>query len=634
MQRSANGPRETMITHRAYVCYTSHYIMPQTVVPLMQSRLLRLLLPIVLVSLLGTIAWLNHRAQAPAATAIASTESIRRYGFALQEVSQESGISFTHQSPTLDPALAHIMPQVASMGASVTVVDYDKDGWPDIYVTNSGEGSQNHLYHNLHNGKFEDVAAKMGLADLNSQETGVSMGAVWGDYDNDGFPDLLVYKWGKPELFHNDGGKGFTRVTEGAGLPAWVNANSATWLDYDGDGKLDLLICGYYPDGVNLWHLKNTRMMPDSFEYANNGGRKYLLHNLGGGHFEDVTVKMGITSHRWTLAVGTADLHGTGYPDIVLANDYGVPELYANDHGRGFRDAAHEANLGYQPKSGMNVSFGDISNSGRFAVYITNISAAGNLVQGNNLWVPSGPPSPNALHYDNLASVDGVEMGGWSFGAQFADLNNDGNLDLFLTNGYISASHEKSYWYDYGKIAGANSAIIADAKNWPPMADMSLSGYEQKRVWLGDGYGKFTDVAGAIGVTDTADGRSVAVADLWNTGALDVLVAHQRGPLLVYKNTVAPNAHWIEFALEGTRANRDALGTQVRLFWKNSAGQELSQLQEVAAASGFCAQNDRRLHFGLGQNPKIERAIIRWPGGGLAQTIIAPVLDKLNVIKQ
>lgn len=634
MQRSANGPRETMITHRAYVCYTSHYIMPQTVVPLMQSRLLRLLLPIVLVSLLGTIAWLNHRAQAPAATAIASTESIRRYGFALQEVSQESGISFTHQSPTLDPALAHIMPQVASMGASVTVVDYDKDGWPDIYVTNSGEGSQNHLYHNLHNGKFEDVAAKMGLAALNHQETGVSMGAVWGDYDNDGFPDLLVYKWGKPELFHNDGGKGFTRVTEGAGLPAWVNANSATWLDYDGDGKLDLLICGYYPDGVNLWHLKNTRMMPDSFEYANNGGRKYLLHNLGGGHFEDVTVKMGITSHRWTLAVGTADLHGTGYPDIVLANDYGVPELYANDHGRGFRDAAHEANLGYQPKSGMNVSFGDISNSGRFAVYITNISAAGNLVQGNNLWVPSGPPSPNALHYDNLASVDGVEMGGWSFGAQFADLNNDGNLDLFLTNGYISASHEKSYWYDYGKIAGANSAIIADAKNWPPMADMSLSGYEQKRVWLGDGYGKFTDVAGAVGVTDTADGRSVAVADLWNTGALDVLVAHQRGPLLVYKNTVAPNAHWIEFALEGTRANRDALGTQVRLFWKNSAGQELSQLQEVAAASGFCAQNDRRLHFGLGQNPKIERAIIRWPGGGLAQTIIAPVLDKLNVIKQ
>ena len=232
----------------------------------MQSRLLRYLLPLILASLLGTIAWLNHRALAPTPTAIAGQEAIRRYGFTLQEVSKQSGVDFTHQSPTLDPALAHIMPQIASMGASVTVVDYDRDGWPDFYVTNSGEDSQNYLYHNLHNGKIEDVAAKMGIADLNHQETGVSMGAVWGDYDNDGFPDLLVYKWGKPELFHNDGGKNFTRVSEMADLPAWINANSATWLDYDGDGKLDLLICGYYPDGVNLWHLKNTRIMPDSFE--------------------------------------------------------------------------------------------------------------------------------------------------------------------------------------------------------------------------------------------------------------------------------------------------------------------------------------------------------------------------------
>jgi len=600
----------------------------------MQSRILHFLLPLVLVALLGTVAWLNHRAETPAPAPVASADALRRYGFALQEVSKQSGIDFTHQAPTLDPVLGPIMPQIASMGASVTVVDYDKDGWPDIYVTNSAEDSQNYLYHNNHDGTFTDVAAKLGIANVNKPGTGVSMGAVWGDYDNDGYPDLLLYKWGKPELFHNDGGKGFTRVTEQAGLPAWVNANSATWLDYDNDGKLDLLICGYYPDNVNLWHLKNTRMMPDSFEYANNGGRKYLLRNLGGGHFEDVTAKMGLTSHRWTLAVGAADLRGTGYPDIVLANDYGVPELYANDHGRGFRDIAHDANLGYQPKSGMNVSFGDISNQGRFAVYITNISAAGNLVQGNNLWIPSGPPSPTGLHYDNLASVGGVEMGGWSFGAQFADLNNDGALDLFLTNGYISASRDKSYWYDYGKIAGANSAIIADAKNWPPIADMSLSGYEQKRVWLGDGYGKFTDVAGAVGVTDTQDGRSVAVADLWNTGALDVLVAHQRGPLLIYKNTIAPGRHWIEFALEGTHANRDAIGAQVQLFWKNAAGQEQSQLQEVAAASGFCAQNDHRLHFGLGQSPQIERAVIRWPDNRPEQAVNAIQMDRVCAVKE
>ena len=600
------------------------------------QRLVRLILPILLVALLGTVAWLNRRAVPPAPTAVNTADALHRYGFVLQEVGHESGIDFTHQSPTLDPALTHIMPQVASMGASVTIVDYDRDGWPDIYVTNSDEGSKNHLYHNLHNGKFEDVAEKMGLADVNKPGTGVSMGACWGDYDNDGYPDLLLYKWGKPELFHNDGGKGFTRVSEKVGLPAWINANSATWVDYDNDGKLDLLICGYYPDGVDLWHLKNTRMMPDSFEYANNGGRKYLLRNKGDGTFEDVTAKMGLgADHRWTLAVGTADLRGTGYPDIVMANDYGVTELYANQNGQGFQEIGRAANVGYRPKSGMNVSFGDVMNAGRFAIYVTNISAAGNLVQGNNLWVQStahGGP----LHYDNLASVAGVEMGGWSFGSQFADLNNDGNLDLFLTNGYVSASHDKSYWYDYSKIAGGNSAIISDAKNWPPMGDMSLSGYEQKHVWLGDGYGKFVDVAGAVGVSDTHDGRSVAVGDLWNTGALDVLVATQRGPLLVYKNTVAPGRHWVGFDLRGTRANRDALGAQVHLYWKNAQGQAMSQLQEVSAASGFCAQNDRRLHFGLGASPQIEKAEIRWPDGRPVQTVPGPKIssDRVNSIQE
>ena len=175
------------------------------------------------------------------------------------------------------------------MGAAVSVVDFDRDGWADIYVTNSGEGSRNALYRNLGNGTFRDVAAEVGLADVNLPGTGVSTGAVWGDYDNDGYEDVLLYKWGRPELFHNDGGKHFTRVTEQAGLPKWVNANTAIWFDYDRDGKLDLFLGGYYSEDVDLWHLKTTRIMPESFEYATNGGRKYLFHNLGGGRFEEVS---------------------------------------------------------------------------------------------------------------------------------------------------------------------------------------------------------------------------------------------------------------------------------------------------------------------------------------------------------
>ncbi|HEV3468623.1 MAG TPA: CRTAC1 family protein [Pyrinomonadaceae bacterium] len=554
--------------------------------------------------------------------------ALGRHGFYLQEVSKEAGVRFTHAAPRLDPKLDHIMPQVASMGAGAAVADFDRDGWQDIYVTSSGEASRNALFRNNADGTFTDVAAETGVAEVNSPETGVSMGAVWGDYDNDGFEDLFVYKWGRPELFHNDAGRGFTRVTERAGLPAWVNANTAVWFDYDRDSRLDLFLGGYYPEDVNLWHLEHTRMMPESFEYARNGGRKYLLRNRGDGTFEDVTAAAGIDSRRWALAAAAADLRGTGYPDLFVANDYGVSELFFNEGGRRFRDAGEATGVGFAPKSGMNVSFGDILNQGRFAVYVSNISEEGVLIQGNNLWVPREGTSGDSLKYDNLARDMGVELGGWSFGAQFADLNNDGTLDLYLTNGYVSLERGADYWYDFSKVAGGNSAIISDAANWPPMNNRSLSGFQRKRVWLNDGAGRFTDVAQAVGARDTFDGRAVAVADLWNRGVLDVVVANQRGPLLVYKNTVAADRAWISFELEGTASNRSAVGAQVRVYW---GGRE--QLQEVSGGSGFCAQNQRRLHFGLGRGARVERAVIRWPSGK-TQTIEAPEVGKVHRVRE
>jgi len=413
--------------------------------------------------------------------------ALARYGFHFQESAKSAGIDFKHTAATFDPKLEHIMPQVASMGAAVSIVDFDRDGWPDIYVTNSGEGSHNALYRNLGDGTFRDVAAEVGLADVNLPGTGVSTGAVWGDYDNDGYEDVFIYKWGKPELFHNDGGKHFTRVTEQAGLPPWVNANSAIWFDYDHDGKLDLFLGGYYPEDVDLWHLKNTKMMPDSFEYARNGGRKYLFHNLGGGRFEEVSERMGIHSRRWALAAVAADLRGTGYPDLFVANDYGVSEVYFNEGGKRFREAGKETGIGAAPKSGMNAAVGDVLNQGRFGVYVSNISEEGVLVQGNNLWMPRAGTSGANIQYDNMATAMGVDLGGWSFGAQFGDLNNDGFLDLYAVNGNVSLDRNRSYWYDYSKVAGGNSAIISDAANWPPLDGRSLSGYQQKRVWINDG---------------------------------------------------------------------------------------------------------------------------------------------------
>jgi len=276
----------------------------------------------------------------------------------------------------------------------------------------------------------------------------------------------------------------------------------------------------------------------------------------------------------------------------------------------------------------MNASLGDVLNTGRYSIYVSNISEEGVLIQGNNLWVPREGTGGDGLQYDNLAPAMDVEIGGWSFGAQFGDLNNDGMLDLYLVNGYVSADRQANYWYDFSKIAGGNSTIISDAAHWPAMDGRSLSGYQQKKVWLNDGSGKFVNVATAVGVNDNNDGRSVVLVDLWNRGVLDVVVANQKGPLLVYKNTAATDNKWIDFQLEGSTTNRSAIGAQVKLFWNGK-----QQIQSVSGGSGFCAQNDRRLHFGLGKNPTVEKAEIRWSSGKV-QVIDKPLINDINKVKE
>jgi hypothetical protein len=603
------------------------------------TRYTKPLLAILFLALLAT-PFLIRRYGPRAPQTGAAGEALQRYGFQLTEGARGAGIYFQHEGPTLDSKLNHIMPQIASMGAAVSIVDVDADGHNDIYVVNSKEGSFNRLYRNRGDGTFEEVAERLGLADLNRPETGVSMGAVWGDYDNDGFEDLLLHRWGRPELFHNDGGRAFTRVTARAGLTDWGNINTAIWLDFDRDGRLDIFMGGYFAEHLNLWQLADTKVMPESFEYANNGGRKYLYRNLGNGQFEEVSAQVGIDSRRWALAAVAADLRGTGYPDIFIANDYGVSELFINEGGR-FREAGRQSGVGYAPKSGMNASVGDVLNQGKFAIYVSNISEEGILLQGNNLWMPTGGDAALPT-YENLARAMGVDLGGWSFGAQFGDLNNDGFIDLYLVNGYVSADRQASYWYDYSKIAGGHEVVISDAKNWPAMGTRSLAGYQPKKVWINDGAGRFIDVAQMVGATDRYDGRSVALGDFSGQGTLDVVVANQRGPLLFYRNEVAPGRRWIGFALEGACgpdgrtspsgpgacSNRSAIGAQVELFWN---GQR--QLQEVLGGSGFCSQNQRRLHFGLGSAGAVDKVVVRWPSGKISE-IAGPALDRVHTLKE
>lgn len=552
--------------------------------------------------------------------------ALDRYGFYLEDVSEEWGINFTHHAPELDAKLDHIMPQIASVGASVSVVDFDNDGWQDFYITTSAHGRPNALYKNMGGGQFKNVAEPMGVAHINTRETGVSMSSVWGDYDNDGYEDLYVSKWGKPTLFHNEKGQGFSQVSLGFAFPEWMNGNTAVWFDYDQDGRLDLFIGGYFRRNIDLWNLKTTEIMPESFEYAQNGGRKFLFHNLGNGQFEEVSKEMGLVSNRWSYAAAAADLDGSGYPDLVIANDYGVDEMFLNKKGKQFQSSGEQVGIGFTPKSGMNVSFGDVMNSGRLSIYITNISEPGVLIQGNSLWVPTR--GQEKLRYQNLAGNLGIELGGWSYGAQFGDLNLDGHLDLYVANGYVSARKGTDYWYDFSKVAGGNTAIISDAANWPAMKGRSLSGYQQNRIWINDGAGAFREVASAVGGGLKLDSRSVAYADLNNDGTLEILVASQGGPFKVYKTTVADNRDWIAFNLTGTKSNTSAIGTKVTVYWEDK-----QQVQVVQSASGFSAQNQRVLHFGLGETGQVEGAVIQWPSGRV-DTLKHPALNKIHSVKE
>ena len=556
-------------------------------------------------------------------------EVIERYGFFLEDVTEQLGINFVHQRATVDEKLHHIMPQISSVGASVSVVDFNNNGLQDFYLTNSEFGAKNALYMNLGNGEFIDVAEEMGIADLNIPGLGASMGTIWGDYNNSGYEDLFLYRWGRPELFRNDEGQGFTRVTEESGLPVYFNANTAVWLDYNNNGYLDLFIGGYYHEDVNLFELTDTRMMPDNYEYATNGGLNYLYENQGDGTFIDVSEKVGLhDTRRWTLAAAVVDINDSGYPDIILANDYGVDEIFINQNGELFYNTGQEAGLGFIPKSGMSVDVADIMNQGRFSIYITNISEAGVLMQGNNLWVPTRRSSGEIPSFRNLAGNMGVEIGEWGYGGKFIDLNRNGNMDIYVANGYVSAEPDTDYWYDYARVVGGNRNIIIDANNWPDMQNRTFSGYQTNKVWLNDGAGRFREVAHSVGGALNYDSRSVAYADLFGTGSLDLIVANQHQPVKIYRNHVKPEHNWIGFDLEGVSSNRSAIGATMLLYWD-----EIISKKYVSGGNGFSSQNMRPVHFGLGLTDAVEKVEIRWPSG-ITQTIEGPEINQYHRIKE
>ena len=538
----------------------------------------RLVLAVVFAGLLAT-PYLMRRfgpRAAPAAPA-AGVDARAQYGFRLTESAKAAGLDFVHEAPTLDAKLAHIMPQVASMGAAVSVGDFDADGHPDLYVTNSREGSREPAVRNRGDGTFEDVAERLDVADLNQSRDRRVDGLGVGRLRQRRLRRPAALSLGpRRSCFTTTAARGFTRVTDAANLPRWANINTAVWLDYDRDGLIDIFMGGYYPETVNLWKLADTKMMPESFEYANNGGRKYLYRNLGGGRFEEVSERVGLVSRRWALAAVAADLRGTRLSRSVhrerLRRLGAVHQRRRTLPRSGPRErrrlCAEERDERVGRRRAESGSLRDL----RVEHLRRGDSDPGQQPVGAD--GAQDARSARAALRESSRRAMGVDLGGWSFGAQFGDLNNDGFLDLYLVNGYVSASREENYWYDYSKVAGGHEVVISDAKNWPAMGTRSLAGYQQKKVWINDGAGRFIDVAPMVGASDRYDGRAVALADLTGRGALDVIVANQRGPLLLYQNDVAPGRDWIAFDLAGlvrAAASSDGPRTQVHRIAARSA---------------------------------------------------------------
>jgi enediyne biosynthesis protein E4 len=505
-------------------------------------------------------------------------------GFRLVDVTKQAGVSFFHNSGAYG---AKLLPE--TLGSGCVFLDYDNDGWQDILLINSmdwpghkRQRSTMKLYRNNRNGTFSDVTREAGL-DLEMYGMGVAVG----DYNNDGFQDIFFTCVGQNRLFRNTGRGHFVEETRHSGLYGRrAFSTSALWFDYDRDGLLDLFVCNYVKwspqDNVpcSLDGQHKSYCTPEAYL----GETCWLFHNRGNGTFEDVTATSGVfdTSSK-SLGVAMFDYDHDGWPDLLVANDTQPNKLYKNLRNGTFKDVAVDAGLAFstygKARAGMGVDTGDIDNSGRTTVAITNfdIEMLG-LYQSNGKGI-----------YDDISQAAGV--GGPSeytlgFGCNFLDVNLDGLLDLVVANGHI------------------DETVRNIQKN---------VGYEQPPLlFLNLGNDKFKDVASEAG-TDFAQpkvGRGLAYADFDRDGDLDLLITTNNSSAYLYRNDQFAKRNVIRFQLRGTKSNRDAIGASVRIFYNGS-----HQSRLVRSGSSYLSQSELPVTFGLGGEDRIERVEIAWPSG-------------------
>ena len=515
-------------------------------------------------------------------------------GVTFQDVTAKAGIHFVHNNGAFGKKY---LPE--TVGPGVAFIDYDNDGWPDIFLVNGmdwpGHGQKHttaKLYHNNHDGTFTDVTHKAGL-DIAMYGVGVAVG----DYDNDGYDDLFVTAYGQSHLFHNNGNATFTDVTQKAGLGGIKEFNtSAAWVDYDRDGKLDLVVGNYVqwsPESdlyCTMDGKSKSYCTPESYQ----GTSVRLWHNNGNDSngnvtFSEVTQKAGLgepTSK--TLGVAVLDYDNDGWPDLLFSNDTQPNKLYRNNGNGTFTEKAVVAGVAFSEdgvaRAGMGVDTADYDRTGNTSLMITNFSNQMISLyhnEGKGLFVDEAPRS-------DVGRASLLTLG---FGCFFFDYDLDGWPDILVVNGHIDPDIQK--------------------------VQVNVKYAEPPHLFRNLGKGKFAEVTKSAGAEFAAArvGRSAAYADVFNDGRLDVLLSTNGGAVHLFRNVAAKDSsssanHSVRFKLIGTKSNRDGIGAVVRVT--SSDG---TQTQMLKSGSSYLAANELVMTFGLGKLTKADAVEIRWPSG-------------------
>jgi len=495
------------------------------------------------------------------------------------DVTKQAGISFRHCLG--DDEISNI---VEATGSGCAFLDFDGDGWMDIYAVNGRylEGisdpdsryknvrTTSRLYRNKGDGTFEDVTEKAGVGAF-----GYGMGVAVGDYDNDGHPDIYVTNFGKNILYHNNGNGTFTDVTAKAGVACGQWSVGAIWIDYDKDGYLDLFV-GNYLEFDNKYRLfYEADVYPGPLAYP--GQLSVLYHNNHDGTFTDVSAKAGINKKGRAMGVLSADYDDDGWPDIFVANDAMQNYMYHNNGNGTFTEVGIECGTAFgqhgNAVSSMGGDFADFDGDGKLDLMVpamNYIVIFRNLGRGlfEEISVPTG--------------VARVSAQFWSWGGDFMDFDNDGWPDLLIANGDGHRLSEKQEQLLMRNVAGPSGQRV------------------------------FVDVSRSVGpYFDTRSvARGLATGDFDNDGDLDFFVLNIDQPSVLLRNDGGNRNNWITLQLIGTKSNRDGIGAKVTV-----RSGDFIQVAEKMSASSYLSQNDPRLHFGLGQRTMVDEVTIQWPSG-------------------